>query len=86
MALASKTGLSPLGDYHTLMYGREMYFDTSETQRKMNWQPKYSNAEMIAESYDWYIAHREEVLARTNASAHRSAVKLGALKLLELLP
>ena len=86
MGLASKTGLSPLGDYHTLMYGREMYFDTSETQRKMNWQPKHSNAEMIAESYDWYIEHRDEVLARNNASPHRSAVKLGALRLLELLP
>jgi len=86
MMVTSKVGLSPLGDYHTLMYGREMFFDVSETKRVLGWQPRYSNAEMIAESYDWYVAHRDEVLARTNASHHRSAVKLGVLKLLELLP
>jgi len=86
MAVTSKLGLSPLGDYHTLMYGREMYFDISETKRVTGYSPRYSNAEMIAESYDWYVAHREEVLARKDASHHRSAVRLGVLKLLELLP
>jgi nucleoside-diphosphate-sugar epimerase len=86
MAVTSKVGLSPLGDYHTLMYGREMYFDLTETKQALGWAPRYSNAEMIAESYDWYVAHREEVMARTDASHHRSPVKLGVLKLLELLP
>lgn len=86
MAATSKLGLSPLGDYHTLMYGREMFFDVSETQRLLDWKPRYSNAEMIAESYDWYVRHRDEVLARRDASHHRSPVKLGVLKLLELLP
>jgi nucleoside-diphosphate-sugar epimerase len=86
MAATSKLGLSPLGDYHTLMYGREMFFDVGETKRSLGWQPRYGNDEMIAESYDWYVAHREEVLARRDASHHRSPVKLGVLKLLELLP
>lgn len=86
MAVTSKLGLSPLGDYHTLMYGREMFFDVSETKRVLEWTPRYSNAEMIAESYDWYVANREQVLARRGASHHRSPVKLGVLKLLELLP
>jgi len=86
MALTSKLRLSPLGDYHTLMYGREMFFDVSETKRVLGWAPRYSNAEMIIESYDWYLAHREEVLQRTDASHHRSPVRLGVLKLLELLP
>lgn len=86
MKLTSKLGLSPLGDYHSLMYGREMYFDISQTCEKLGWQPKYGNAEMIAESYDWYLAHRDEVLARKDASHHRSPVKLGVLRLLEHLP
>jgi nucleoside-diphosphate-sugar epimerase len=86
MGVTSKLRRSPLWDYHTLMYGREMYFDISDTRARVGWKPKYSSAEMIAESYDWYVAHRDEVLARTDASAHRSAVKLGVLKLLELLP
>lgn len=86
MAITSKLRLSPLGDYHTLMYGREMYFDMSDTTGALGFVPRYSNAEMIAESYDWYVAHREEVLARRDASHHRSPVRLGVLKLLELLP
>jgi nucleoside-diphosphate-sugar epimerase len=86
MAVTSKLGLSPLGDYHTLMYGREMYFDMTETKAVLGFAPRYSNAEMIAESYDWYVAHRDEVLARKDASHHRSPVRLGVLKLLELLP
>jgi nucleoside-diphosphate-sugar epimerase len=86
MSVTSKLGLSPLGDYHALMYGREMFFDVSETKQVLGWAPKYSNAEMIAESYDWYVAHREEVLVRRDASHHRSAVRLGVLRLLELLP
>jgi len=86
MAATSKLGISPLGDYHTLMYGREMYFDVSETKRLLDWTPRHSNAEMIAESYDWYLRHRDEVLRRKNASHHRSPVRLGVLKLLEFLP
>ena len=86
MEVTSKVGLSPLGDYHSLMYGREMYFDLSSTQAALSWTPKYSNDEMLAESYDWYLANREAVLARHGASHHRSPVKLGILKLLEKLP
>lgn len=86
MKVTSKLGVSPLGDYHSLMYGREMYFDIESTKQAVGWQPKFSNAEMIADSYDWYVAHREEVLSRHGASHHRSPVKLGVLKLLEKLP
>lgn len=86
MKVTSKLGVSPLGDYHSLMYGREMFFDITSTSEALGWKPKYSNAEMIADSYDWYVAHREEVLSREGASHHRSPVKLGVLKLLERLP
>src|SRR5262249_37396915 len=51
MAVTSKLGLSPLGDYHTLMYGREMFFDMAETKDVLGWAPAYSNAQMIAQSY-----------------------------------
>jgi nucleoside-diphosphate-sugar epimerase len=86
MKLTSKLRISPLGDYHTLMYGREMFFDISHSRQTLGWQPRHGNAEMIAESYDWYIQHRDEVLARRGASHHRSAVGLGVLELLEYLP
>lgn len=86
MELTSWLGLSPLGAYHSLMYGREMFFDLTHAQEALDWFPHLGNDEMIIESYDWYVAHRDEVLARRDASHHRSAVKQGALRLLEWLP
>ena len=86
MKITSKLRLSPLGDYHALMYGREMFFDVSHTRETLGWQPEWDNASMIAQAYDWYVEHRDEILARRGASHHRSPVKLGVLRLLEALP
>lgn len=86
MELASRLGLSPLGAYHSLMYGREMFFDLGRATAELGWRPQWSNDEMIRESYDHYVVHREEILARRDASHHRSAVRRGALRLLEHLP
>jgi nucleoside-diphosphate-sugar epimerase len=79
MKLTSRLGVSPLGAYHALMYGKAMYFDISRTKRALAWSPKYSNEEMFAASYDWYLQHRDEVLSRHDASHHRSPVKQGVL-------
>lgn len=81
MQLTSALGLSPLGPYHALMYGRSLYFDLSKPMRELNWQPRYSNIQMFCESYDWYVAHREEVLNRTAGSHHQLGVKQGILAL-----
>ena len=86
MEITSKLGLSPLGAYHSLMYAREMWFDVSKAKEKLGWSARWSNDEMFRDSYDWYVAHRDEVLARTNASHHRSPVKQGVLRLLEYVP
>lgn len=76
-------GLSPLGPYHALMYGRSLYFDISRARTELAWEPKYSNEAMMVESYEWYIRNRSEVLASRGGSLHRSPVKQGALKLLK---
>lgn len=86
MELTSKLGLSPLGPYHSLMYGREMFFDVTPAKRALGWSATRSNDEMLIESYEYYVSHREEVLGRRDASHHRSPLRLGVLKLLELLP
>jgi nucleoside-diphosphate-sugar epimerase len=82
MDLTSALGLSPLGPYHALMYGRSLYFDITKASTELGWQPVFSNAEMFADSYDWYLAHRDQVLAAHGGSHHRSAVRQGVLKLL----
>lgn len=86
MDLTSRLGLSPLGPYHALMYGREMFFDVEKAKSKLGWSSRFGNEEMIVQSYDWYLAHRDEVLARSGASAHRSPVERGVLRALEYLP
>ena len=85
MRLTSALGLSPLGAYHALMYGRSLYFDISKTQRELNWQPRFSTDEMFAHSYDWYLANREKILHAHHASHHRSPVKQGILSLVKHL-
>lgn len=81
MKLTSVLGLSPLGAYHSLMYGRSMWFDTTKARTELGWSPRYSNDEMLSEGYDWYLAHRDEVLRTTGASHHRSPVRQGVLEL-----
>ncbi|HZO84615.1 MAG TPA: NAD-dependent epimerase/dehydratase family protein, partial [Verrucomicrobiae bacterium] len=81
MKLTSFLGLSPLGPYHALMYGRSMYFDSIRAKKELDWQPRYSNIEMFIESYQWYLSHRHQVLSARGASHHRSAVQEGVLRL-----
>jgi nucleoside-diphosphate-sugar epimerase len=85
MKLTALLGLSPLGPYHALMYGRSMYFDITRARTELGWQPRYSNDEMFVASYDWYLAHRDEVLRSSGASHHRSAVRQGVLALIPKL-
>jgi nucleoside-diphosphate-sugar epimerase len=85
MKVTSSLGLSPLGAYHALMYGRSMYFDIGKARRELGWQPKFSNNDMFTQSYDWYLAHRDKILQARHASHHRSAVNQGILALVRRL-
>jgi nucleoside-diphosphate-sugar epimerase len=81
MQTTSRLGLSPLGAYHALMYGRSLYFDLTEAKRELGWQPRHGNVDMICESYDWYVSNRETILRSTSGSHHQSAVRQGVLRL-----
>lgn len=84
MKVSSALGLSPLGPYHSLMYGRSMYFDISKAKTELGWQPRYSNNEMLVESYEWYLRNRNEVLTAKKGSHHRRAVTQGILGMAKL--
>jgi nucleoside-diphosphate-sugar epimerase len=86
MQLTGALGLSPLGSYHSLMYGRSLWFDVSRAKRELGWSARWSNDEMLCQSYDWYRAHKAAVLrGGGTASPHRSAIKQGVLALLRRL-
>jgi len=81
MAVSGKLGISPLGAYHYMAYGKPNYFDISDAVSELDWRPTYSNEEMMIASYDWYLKNREDVLNSKWASPHKSAVKQGILNL-----
>jgi len=86
MKATSRLMLSPLADYHWIMYGENMYFDISKIKNELDFTPSYSNNEMICESYDWYLANKEKIgSGESGRSPHRSAVKQGILKLIKYL-
>jgi nucleoside-diphosphate-sugar epimerase len=82
MAALTNLRVSPLGTYHYMAYGKPSYFDISDAVSELGWQPRYSNEEMLAESYDWYLAHRDDVARSKWASPHKSGVSQGVLKFL----
>ncbi|HLY38904.1 MAG TPA: NAD-dependent epimerase/dehydratase family protein [Candidatus Binatia bacterium] len=85
MRVTSALGLTPLGPYHALMYGRALWFDVDKAMRELDWRPRWSNVEMLIESYEWYLRHREDVLRQNVSSHHRSVVRQGALALVKRL-
>jgi len=84
MKLTSAIGLSPLGPYHALMYGRSLYFDVTRAKQELGWQSHWSNEEMICQSYDWYLRHKQEVMSQP-ASPHKSGVEQGILAVVKRL-
>ena len=85
MNITSKLGLSPLGAYHALAYGKSLFFDVSRAKNELGWRPAYSNEEMIIDSYEWYLRNRDKVLAAAGPSPHRSSVKQGILGVVKRL-
>lgn len=83
MDIASYFRISPLGAYHSAMYGQSLYFDTNKAQKELKWKSKYSNKDMIIDSYNWYILNRENLLnSNKEMSIHKSKVKQGVLYLI----
>ncbi len=82
MRAAAGLHVAPFAPYHWLMYSKSLWFDIQHVRDALGWQPTFSNEEMLADSYDWFLANR----AGTNdasKSHHRTIAKQGALKLLK---
>jgi nucleoside-diphosphate-sugar epimerase len=85
MRVLAGVGAAPFAPYHWLLYGESLWFDTTKARTELGWEPRWSNAEMLIESYDWFLANRA---ASTDGarSHHQSPVPLGLLKVLKRLP
>jgi hypothetical protein len=86
MKAAAGLGVAPFAPYHWLMYSKSMWFDIAHARDALGWQPKFSNEEMLAASYDWFVANRATVTQDgddAGASHHRQSAKQGALRALK---
>lgn len=74
--------LSPL---YKWVYGtadKDSFVDTSKIEAAVGWKPRYSNAEALTRSYQWYLDHQGEIAQGTGVT-HRIAWDQGALKLVK---
>lgn len=72
--------LSPLGPFHYRTYHKPFYFDISKTLNELGWKPKYSNTEMMIETYNWFIKNYNNIKKDKKRSPHRRLVKQGIIK------
>jgi nucleoside-diphosphate-sugar epimerase len=81
LRVLDKLSLSPLAPWHYLTYHKPFYFDVRHLL-DIGWKPKYSNRDMFIESYDWYLAHANDLTTEAG-SPHRRSLKQGILRLLK---
>lgn len=80
LRLLDLAGLSPLAPWHYLTYHKAFHFDVAPLL-ELGWRPKYSNDEMLRESYDWFCQHGSPS-GTSGRSPHRRRVREGILKVI----
>lgn len=86
LAVLHRTGLSPLVPWQYRTLHRDCHFDPGPLQA-LGWRPRYSNARMLAESYDWFLRQRVEPAGQAaHRSAHGSPLRQRLLGVLRHLP
>jgi nucleoside-diphosphate-sugar epimerase len=77
-------GVSPLAPWHYLTYHKAFHFDAAPLL-EMGWKPRYSNDEMLAESYDLHRAERGAGITGGPEAVHRRPVSEKILRLVRKL-
>jgi len=75
---AAALRLAPFAPYHWTMYAKSLWFDIDHARDLLGWQPRYSNVEMLIDSYEWFLGNRTSTDAG-GRSHHRTTAKQGAL-------
>lgn len=74
------TGLSPM---YKWIYGtadQDSFVSIEKAQKVLGWKPRFSNADALIRSYQWYLDHKHEIAKGTGVT-HRIAWKQGILGL-----
>ncbi len=73
--------VSPLAEWHYKTAHRDSFVDVGKAERLLGWTPRFSNAEALCRTYDWYLAHRSALKAA--GVTHRVPWNQQALALLK---
>jgi nucleoside-diphosphate-sugar epimerase len=73
--------VSPLAEWHYKTAHRDSFVDVSRAEQLLGWAPRYSNAESLCRTYDWYLEHRDSLSAA--GVTHRVPWNQQALALLK---
>ncbi|MBI2298767.1 MAG: NAD(P)-dependent oxidoreductase [Armatimonadetes bacterium] len=82
LRVAEVLHLSPL---YKWVYGTadtDSFVSTEKAESVLGWQPRYSNAEALTRSYQWYLEHKGEI-AGASGITHRVAWRQGILGLVK---
>ncbi len=84
LALFEALHLSPL---YKWVYGTadtDSYVAVDKIKETLGWSARYSNAEALIRSYQWYLEHKEETAGKTGLT-HRVAWNQGILKVFKAI-
>jgi nucleoside-diphosphate-sugar epimerase len=73
--------LSPLAEWHYKTAHKDSFVSIERARELLGWEPRLSNAETLCATYDWYLAHLDEM--RGAGTTHRvpwNQQALGVLK------
>ncbi len=73
--------LSPLAEWHYKTAHRDSFVSIERARDLLGWEPRLSNAETLCATYDWYLAHLDEM--RGAGTTHRVPWNQQALGLLK---
>lgn len=84
LAVLEALHLSPL---YRWVYGTadtDSFVSVDRIKQTLGWSPRYSNAEALIRSYQWYLDHKDELGDATGVT-HRVAWNQGALKIVKAI-
>jgi nucleoside-diphosphate-sugar epimerase len=73
--------VSPLAEWHYKTAHRDSFVDVGRAERLLGWTPRFSNAEALCRTYDWYLEHRDTL--RAAGLTHRVPWNQQALRVLK---
>ncbi|MDW8363580.1 MAG: NAD-dependent epimerase/dehydratase family protein [Myxococcales bacterium] len=76
--------LSPLYKWVYETADKDSFVAVDRARQKLGWTARYSNAEALIRSYEWYLAHEAELRGAVGVT-HRVAWEQGALRLFKRL-